>query len=96
VNPTGYQTELGLALDACNLAILRTERFKLVQFAADLPPLLFDMTGAGEAENLATRPDKISILLDLLSQMLCHRMQNPDGTFSRTMVTDRGLQVVMS
>ncbi len=91
--PTLFQTELGIELDACNLAILRTERYKLVQFAADLPPLLFDMDDAGEAKNIAEDPDKIRILLDLSRQMLCHRMRNPDGMFSRTMVTSRGLEV---
>ena len=93
VQPTDFQTTLGLNLDACNLAILRRGRHKLVQFAAGLPPLLFDMQAGGEAENLVSDPDNISILLDLTSRMLWHRMQNPDGTFSRTMVTSDGLKV---
>jgi len=93
IQPSGFQTNLGIDLDACNLAILRTADFKLVQFASDLPALLFDMNVEGEAKNLAEDPEKTRILLDLSRQMLCHRMRNPDGTFSRTMVSSRGLEV---
>lgn len=91
--PTLLQRELGLALDAANLAVLRTEKHRLVQFAGDLPPVLFDMEADGETRNLAPDPDHVRILLDLSRRMLCHRMQNPDGTFSRTMVTSEGVKV---
>ncbi len=92
VSPTPRQKHLNLHADEANFAILRTETHRLVQFASNLPQVLFDMTGDGEARNLAGTEGAEAISLDLSVKMLCHRMQNPDGTFARTMVTKDGVQ----
>ncbi len=93
VSPTPWQQQLGVPLDEANLAVLRNDRHRFVQFAADLPPVLFDMEAGGEAEDIAGHPDVMPILLDLSRRMLCHRMRNSEGTFSRTIVTSKGVVV---
>ena len=93
IKPTAWQELLGFDLDAANLAVLRTKQHRFVQFGGDTPCVLFDLEGEGEGQNLAEDPSKLRICLDLSRQMLCHRMQNPDGTFSRSLVTSEGLKV---
>ncbi len=75
--------------DSC-LGILRDERFTLVEFAADLPPLLFDHQGHGEHENVAGKPEFATDLARLCRQMLRHRMRNTDHTLSLDSITAEG------
>ena len=89
IQPTTWQNQLGIETDAANLAVLRTDRHRLVHFACDLPPVVFDMERDGEHVNIA---DDTGLCLDLTQQLLSHRMANTDGTFSRTIV-DGGLHV---
>ena len=93
IEPTLYQRQLGLSLDEANFSVLRNDTHRLVQFAADLPPVLFDMDAGGEAEDISDRPDAMPILLELSRQMLGHRMRNTEGTFSRTKITSKGVKV---
>lgn len=88
--PTLWQKRLGTT--PCNscLGILRDERFTLVEFAADLPPLLFDRAGQGEMENVAENPAFAADLSRLTRQMLRHRMQNMDHTLSLDTITNDG------
>lgn len=87
ITPTEWQTRLGIATDDANFAVLRTERYRLVHFACDLPPIVFDMAAEGERANLAEAPGNTGLCLDLSRQMLSHRMRNPDGLFSQTIVS---------
>ncbi|MBY6058665.1 alkaline phosphatase family protein [Leisingera daeponensis] len=90
LEPTLWQQELGTtASDSC-LGILREERFTLVEFAADLPPMLFDSQGRGELENVAAWPEYSEDLCRLTRQMLRHRMRNMDHTLSLTAITGDG------
>lgn len=92
VVPTRWQQELGTsASDSC-LGILRDGRFTLVEFAADLPPLLFDADGQGEMENVAEKPELAADLARLTRQMLRHRMRNMDHTLSMLSVTPDGVR----
>ena len=77
IHPTEWQQQLGTPLDQANCAVLRNERYRLVHFAADLPPLVFDMAGEGERRNVA---DDQALCLELTRQLLNHRMANGDGT----------------
>ncbi|WP_338055537.1 alkaline phosphatase family protein [Shimia biformata] len=92
VAPTRWQTDLGLRADEAGLCILRDGRYTLVHFNGGLPPLLFDADGAGEAVNIAARPEAQSDLLRLTRAMLDHRMRHAEGLFARVMVTPDGLQ----
>ncbi|WP_170577832.1 sulfatase-like hydrolase/transferase [Ruegeria arenilitoris] len=89
-NPTLWQQQLGTGNSDSCLGILRNERFTLVEFAADLPPLLFDHDGKGELEDVASNPDHAVDLARLGRQMLRHRMRNMDHTLSLHSITPDG------
>ncbi|MCZ4354470.1 sulfatase-like hydrolase/transferase [Roseovarius aestuarii] len=90
LTPSAWQDMLGTVTSESNLAILRDDRFTLVQFAADLPPILFDYHGAGEMRNVADDPAHSADLARLTQQMLRHRMRNMDHTLSMTQITSEG------
>ena len=90
VAPTAWEHELGTGPSDSSLAILREERLTLVEFAADLPPLLFDHAGAGEFENVAADPARRDCLLRLTRALLRHRMRNMDHTLSLAAITEGG------
>ncbi|MGJ8557422.1 MAG: phosphonate monoester hydrolase, partial [Sulfitobacter geojensis] len=73
-----------------SLSILREERFTLIEFAAELAPILYDHAGDGEAENVADRAEYQSELARLGRKMLRHRMRNADQTLSLTSITADG------
>ncbi|WP_375698513.1 sulfatase-like hydrolase/transferase [Pseudophaeobacter sp. TrK17] len=87
---TIWQQMLATPTSQSSLAILRDGRFSLVEFAADLPPLLFDHQGAGEMENLAQAPALQADLARLTRQMLRHRMRNADHSLSLHSITTDG------
>jgi arylsulfatase A-like enzyme len=83
----GLEEMLGLTMHQCNLMVLRGNKFKLIQFNGNLPPLLYNIQDdPGESENLANNPAYASIMLELTQEALKHRM-----TF-----VDRGLAESMS
>lgn len=86
-SPSIWQRHLGIGPSQTNLAILRDDRFTLVEFAADLPPLLFDHHGKGEMEDVAQQPELQAELNRLTRQMLRHRMRNMDQTLSLDSIT---------
>ncbi|CUH47520.1 sulfatase-like hydrolase/transferase [Ruegeria atlantica] len=88
--PTIWQQVLGTGNSDSCLGILREERFTLVEFAADLPPMLFDQQDGGELRNKARDPECMSVLMRLSRQMLRHRMQNMDHTLSLDSITADG------
>ena len=88
--PTKWEQALGTTPLDSSLGILRDERFTLVEFAADLPPMLFDHQGRGELENVADHPDMQGDLMRLTRMMLRHRMRNMDHTLSLDLITSDG------
>ena len=93
IKPTLWQTDHGLTADTANLAVLRRGSLRFVQFAGGLPPILMDVSNGMEDRNLAKNPAHMQTMLDLMQDMLCHRMANTDGTFSRTLITEDGVKV---
>ena len=93
ITPTLWQKDHGLTVDTANLAVLRRGNLRFVQFAGSLPPILMDVTNGIEGLNMAKNSAHVQTMLDLMQDMLCHRMTNTDGTFSRTMITDDGVKV---
>ena len=89
-NPSLWQQQLGTGNSDSCLGILRDDRFTLVEFAAELPPLLFDHQGKGEMENVAENPDYAADLARLGRMMLRHRMRNMDHTLSLCSLTPDG------
>lgn len=92
VNPTLWQTMLGTTLRESCLGILRDGRFTLVEFAADLPPLLFDHQANGEEENVAMQEEYASDLARMSRQMLRFRMQHTDQMLSSAAITLDGVK----
>ncbi len=90
IAPTRFQRHMALPAAACNLAVLREARFKLVHFNGGLPPLLYDME-AGEGTDLASDPAYAPELLRLSRKMLDHRMTHADHAFSLMKITDEGV-----
>ena len=91
VSPTRYQSQLGLKMREANLAIIRTERFKLVHFNGGLPPLLFQLEDdPGELINVAADPAYSQTLQSMMALMLDHRMSHADQTLSRSALTASG------
>ena len=91
--PTLWQKDHGISIDAANLAVMRKDSLRFVQFAGGLPPILMDVSDGLEDQNLTKNSAYAQTMLDLMQLMLCHRMVNTDGTFSRTMITDDGVKV---
>lgn len=92
--PTFWQEALGTGPSNSALAILREARFTLVEFAADLPPILYDHEAQGEQVNVATDPAYQGELARLCRLMLRHRMRNMDHTLSLVTITEDGPQQV--
>jgi len=88
--PTLWERELGTGPSNSALSILRDARFTLVEFAADLPPILYDNAAQGEALNVANLPDYRDDLARLGRQMLRHRMCYMDHTLSLDTITNDG------
>lgn len=93
VTPTAWQTAHGLSIDAAKLAVLRKDSLRFVQFAGGLPPVLMDVSGGTETQNLAKNSSHSQTMLDLMQELLRHRMIHADGTFSRTKITEDGVKV---
>ncbi|MCZ4351906.1 sulfatase-like hydrolase/transferase [Roseovarius aestuarii] len=87
---TIYQKTLGITASESNLCILRGPRYTLVEFACDLPPMLFDFHGKGEAQDVASHPDHQSALYDMTRRMLRHRMRAAGQNLSLTTITSDG------
>ncbi|KUP90544.1 sulfatase-like hydrolase/transferase [Tritonibacter horizontis] len=90
ITPTAWQTALGSGASDSNLAILRDDRFTLVVFAADLPPVLFDHHGAGEMVNVAAAAEHAEDLSRMMQAMLRHRMRNMNHLLSLDAITPEG------
>lgn len=92
--PTIWEEMLGTGPGNSALSILRAGRFTLVEFAADLPPILYDHEGQGEQVNVAADPAYMGELARLCRLMLRHRMRNLDQTLSLVTITEDGPQEV--
>lgn len=90
-DPTLEQS-LGIAMDQCQLNVIRNEHYKYVHFAA-LPPLLFDLEqDPGEENDLANHPDYAGVMLELSQKMLSWRMQNDERTLTGIEVSRQGIE----
>jgi len=88
---TEWQKATGARLEVANLVILREQRFKLVHFNGNLPPLLFDLKDdPDEMHNLADDPAHMATLLRLTQKLLSHRMEHADRTISDVKITKDG------
>ncbi len=89
--PSPWQVALGTDICASNLAILREEGLTLVEFAADLPPMLLIMQD-GLAMDVAGKPEYAADLARMTRTMLRHRMRHMDQTLALDAITARGAE----
>jgi len=83
---------LGLPGEACNLAVLRGERFKYVHFAG-LAPLLFDLAeDPAETRNLAEDPAYAPLRLEMAEAMLAHRQIHAEQGLARLRIGAAGVE----
>jgi arylsulfatase A-like enzyme len=85
------ERHFGLPGDALNLAVLRTDRFKYVHFAA-LPPLLFDLAeDPGECIDRAADPSLQGVRLEMAERMLAWRAAHLDRRLTGLELTPGGV-----
>jgi len=84
------QQALGLPLNACNLAVIRDDRYKYVHFTG-LPSLLFDLKlDPGELRDVADDPDYRHVRLECTERLLAWRAHNLDRMLTHTELTEDG------
>ncbi|MDE1993570.1 MAG: alkaline phosphatase family protein, partial [Rhizobiaceae bacterium] len=84
------ERHFGLRSNACNLSIIRDERFKYVHFAG-LPPLLFDLSrDPMELTNLADDSAYATVRLAYAEKLLALRARHLDQTLAYTELTEKG------
>lgn len=78
------QELLGVPAEHCSLAVVRTERWKYVQFATDaMPPLLFDLEAdPQQLVNRADDPAYAPVVVEALRRLVQWRMRHDDRTLS--------------
>ena len=85
------ETHFGLPSTRLSLAVIRTERWKYVHFAA-LPPLLFDLEAdPANLRNLAEEPAIAGIRLAMAERLLGWRAEHLDQTLALQELTPDGV-----
>jgi arylsulfatase A-like enzyme len=86
------ETHFGVGPRQCNLAVVRTEKFKYVHFGGGLPPVLFDLTDdPDETRNVAGDPAYRSARLDMAERLLAWRAEHLDQSLALSELTDDGI-----
>jgi arylsulfatase A-like enzyme len=86
------QRHFGIGPRQCNLAVIRTEKFKYVHFAGGLPPLLFDLEkDAGELNNVVDDPAYLPLRLELAERLLAWRAEHLDQSLALAELTKDGV-----
>ncbi|WP_168878798.1 alkaline phosphatase family protein [Rhizobium sp. P28RR-XV] len=84
------ERHFGLRSNACNLAVIRDERFKYVH-CAGLPPLLFDRAkDPAELSNVADDGAYLAIRLAYAEKLLSLRARHLDQTLAYTELAEKG------
>lgn len=82
---------LGLRSTQLNLAVVRTQKWKYVHFAA-LPPLLFDLGADPHClRNVAADPAFAAARIEMAERLLSWRAEHLDQTLALTELTDGGV-----
>jgi len=86
------ERHFGVASRQCNLAVIRTEKFKYVHFGGNLPPLLFDLeSDLGELNNLAADPAHLAVRLEFAERLLAWRAEHLDQSLALAELTAHGV-----
>jgi len=90
VKPTIWQSQLGLSSHECNFSVLRSGRHRIVNFASKLPQILFEIKEDSNVNFLTEEDAHQETKLNMVSELLSHRMRSSGGRFSRIMITENG------
>jgi arylsulfatase A-like enzyme len=91
VSKSTAERHFGLGMRDCNLAVLRTDRFKYVQFGGGLPPLLYDLADdPHETVNVANDPARRALRLEAAERMLSWRSRHLDQSLAMAELTEQG------
>jgi arylsulfatase A-like enzyme len=86
------ERHFGLASRQCNLAVVRTEKFKYVHFGGGLPPLLYDLQAdRDELRNLAEDRAFLAVRLEFAERLLAWRAAHLDQSLALSELTERGV-----
>jgi len=86
------ERHFGLRPQQCNLAVIRSRRYKYVHFGGGLPPLLLDLADdPGELRNLARDPGHAAIRLDFAERLLAWRAEHLDQSLALLELGDSGV-----
>ncbi len=86
------EQHFGMRSQRCNLAVIRSDRFKYVHFGGRLSPLLFDLTkDPDELSDVAGDPAYMSVRLEYAEKLLAWRAEHLDQSLALVELTeDRG------
>lgn len=86
------ERHFGLKPQQCNLAVIRTDKFKYVHFGGGLPPLLYDLErDPGELANLAGDSAFLPVRLELAERLLAWRAEHLDQSLALSALTEKGV-----
>ncbi|MBL8697962.1 MAG: alkaline phosphatase family protein [Alphaproteobacteria bacterium] len=86
------ESNLGLHMDACSLAVVRDHEYKYVHFAT-LPPLFFDLSrDPNQLDNRAEDPAYAPLVRDYAQKMLGWRLRHAERTLTHYRATPEGLE----
>ena len=86
------EAHFGIASRQCNLAVIRTKKFKYVHFGGGLPPLLFNIEAdPGELINLANSPAHLTTRLEFAERLLAWRAEHLDQSLALSELTENGV-----
>ncbi len=91
VRSQNVENALGITSDECSYAVIRDSKFKYIHFAA-LPPLLFDIVNdPREMNNLAGRPEYLTVELAYAQRLLTWRLLNQERLLTNMHVGEGGV-----
>jgi arylsulfatase A-like enzyme len=86
------ERRFGIGPQGCNLAVIRSERFKYVHFGGGLPPLLYDLSAdPNEIRNVAGEPDYLAARLEYAERLLSWRAEHLDQSLALVELTENGV-----
>lgn len=89
----GAESMLGIAMDRCGMAALRTESHLYLHFAA-LPPLLYDLrVDPGCLNNLAPDPTHAATMLDCAQRLLSWQLESGSRDLTGMCASPQGMVV---
>ncbi|MCV3238688.1 alkaline phosphatase family protein [Mesorhizobium sp. ZC-5] len=86
------EAHFGLKPQQCNLAVIRTEKYKYVHFGGGLPPLLYQLDDdPGEIRNVAGEASHQAVRLEFAERLLSWRAEHLDQSLALVELTENGV-----